>query len=152
MLTFLRVFFFFFLKNSFTLFGAPADTSSPHFTCVTYVLISWLSALVFPENPDGTHLVATHCIVTPFLGMVHAVLSQLPFPFTLPSFLCQRTSLYCPIHTFYVTLHFIWKTSNSGVVLQRPQMYSYTKLFNAFPLLLFYFRLPNCNIGSKSKN
>lgn len=42
-----------------------------------YLPLSCLSALVFPENPDGTHLVATHCIVTPFLGKVHAVLSQL---------------------------------------------------------------------------
>lgn len=95
--------------------------SLPH-VCVpvspVYVPFGWLGALEFPENPDGTHLVATHCIVTPFLGMVHAVLSQLPLPF--------YTSLFSLTKNFPLLLNTLFLCdaalylnilSNNGVVL-----------------------------------
>lgn len=63
--------------------------SAPVSPCLR-AFLSWLRALEFPEYPHGTHLVATYCIVTPFLAMVHTVLRQSPL---LPFY----TSLFCTL-------------------------------------------------------
>lgn len=95
--------------------------SLPH-VCVpvspVYVPFGWLGALEFPENPDGTHLVATHCIVTPFLGMVHAVLSQLPLPFYTSLFsLTKNFPLLLNTHFLCDAALYLNILSNNGVVL-----------------------------------
>lgn len=71
------------------------------YVCVC-VCVSWLCPLEFPENPDSTHLIATHHIVTlsPRYG-THSAHQALPFPFTLPSSLLLSTFFCCSIRTFF---------------------------------------------------
>lgn len=76
---------------------------------------SWLCP-EFPENPDSTHLIATHYIVTPSPRYsTRSAHPALPFPFTLPSSLLLRTFLCCSIRTFFCRrLHFIGTTLLRG--------------------------------------
>lgn len=84
------------------------------YTCVwACVCVSWLRPLEFPENPDRTHLIATHHIVTPSprYGTRRAQ-PALPFPFTLPSSRIRRTFFCFSTSTFFFfffcrRLHFI---------------------------------------------
>lgn len=81
---------------------------------------SWLCPLEFPENPDSTHLIATHHIVTPSPRYgTHSAHQALPFPFTLPSFLSLSTFFYCSIHTFFVGSCILLKQHSWGDVLLR---------------------------------
>lgn len=77
---------------------------------VRMCVLSLLRPLEFPENPDSTHLIATHHIVTPSPRYgTRSAYPAFPFPFTLPSSLfLLRTFFCCSIHTFFCRrLHFI---------------------------------------------
>lgn len=53
---------------------------------VRMCVLSLLRPLEFPENPDSTHLIATHHIVTPSPRYgTRSAYPAFPFPFTLPS-------------------------------------------------------------------
>lgn len=76
------------------------------------------------------HIILWHSV----LGMVHAVLTQLSFPFTLPCSVLLRTFFCCSICTFFfcTELHFIGTALWGGVFLfcffQQPHIGNYTKL------------------------
>ncbi len=93
------------------------------YACVC-VCESWLCPLEFPENPDRTHLIATHHIVTPSARYgTHSAHPVLPFPFTLPSSLLLSTFFYCSIHTFFCSrLHFIGTTLLRGCFCKGPKL------------------------------
>lgn len=75
------------------------------------------------------HIILWHSV----LGMVHAVLTQLSFPFTLPCSVLLRTFFCCSICTFFfcTELHFIGTALWGGVLFcffQQPHIGNYTKL------------------------
>lgn len=93
---------------------------------------SWLFPLEFPENPDSLlqHIILWHSV----LGMVHAVLTQLSFPFTLPCSVLLRTFFCCSICTFsFVPSCILLEQLFEGVFFlfcffQQPHIGNYTKL------------------------
>lgn len=68
---------------------ADADVAMTVVDVLLYLCIvcaCWLPLLEFPENPESTHLIATHHIVTPSPRYgTRSAHPALPFPFTLPS-------------------------------------------------------------------
>lgn len=82
------------------------------------VCVSWLCPLEFPVNPDSTHLIATHHIVTP--SPRYGTQSANPFPFTLPSSLSEYFLLLLNAHVlFFIFLFFCRRLHFIGTILLR---------------------------------